>query len=83
MTSQTRPSKTRLSYGLGSLCGTLTMAIKRLAFTVVSAHENDRSEFAELVDQDDSRDIFDELPEPTHLDHGDVKLGAGKLRFMD
>ena len=32
---------------------------------------------------EDEQDLFERLPEPMHLEHGDVQYGDGKLRFLD
>jgi hypothetical protein len=31
----------------------------------------------------EDQDLFERVPEPLHLDHGDVKFGDGKFRFID
>jgi hypothetical protein len=31
----------------------------------------------------DARDVFDELPDPPHLEYGEVKYRDGRFKYLD
>ena len=72
-TAAARPS-------LSQRCLALVSAIRENVLAALAA-ENARATARDLADED--RDLFERLPEPLHLDHGEVKCGDGKFRFID
>ena len=65
------------------LCGRGIRLARGLRGAVLGAvaAEHDRAE--EEAAREEEKDIFERLPEPVHLDHGDVKYTDGKLRYLD
>jgi len=47
------------------------------------AVQDEHARAVEDAAHEDAKDIFDQLPEPPHLDYGDVKYADGKLRYLD
>jgi len=68
--------RTRLGRGLARLIG-------RLRIGVLRALAEETPSGADLAEKEGTEDLFDQLPEPVHLDHGDVKYADGKLRFLN
>ena len=63
--------------------GRLTRLIERLRTALLGALEDENIGAAQDAGRDDSKDLYERLPEPVHLDHGAVKYTDGKLRFLD
>lgn len=57
------------------------IAATRESLLVALAEEHSRAIAHDASNED--KDLFERVPEPLHLDHGDVKFGDGKFRFID
>jgi len=68
--------RTRLRRGLSGL-------IRKLRMGVLRALAEETRFGTDATERGGAKDLFDQLPEPVHLDHGDVKYADGKLRFLD
>jgi hypothetical protein len=65
------------------LCRSGGCAVRAFRSSVWAAIEQEHARVERHAAADEQRDLFDRLPEPLHLDHGDVKFTDGKLRFLD
>ena len=63
--------------------GRLTRLIERLRAAVLDALDDESVRSDQVAEWEESKDLYDRLPEPGHLDHGAVKYTDGKLRFLD
>jgi hypothetical protein len=65
---------TRLASGVRRLAGGVSGAL------IASVQEElGRSERTER----DARDLFDELPDPPHLEYGEVRYRNGRFKYLD
>lgn len=64
----------RLASTLTRLCGRLPKALLAALRDELENLETTRS---------DAKDVFDELPDPPHLDYGEVKYRDGRFKHLD
>ncbi len=65
------------------LCHSGGVAVRAFRSAVLASIEQEHARAEGHAAADEHRDLFERLPEPPHLDHGDVKFTDGKLRFLD
>jgi hypothetical protein len=65
------------------LCRNGGRALRTFRSSVWAAIDQEHARSEGQAAADEQRDLFERLPEPLHLDHGDVKFTDGKLRFLD
>lgn len=76
-------STTRRNMNPSRVGSGLARWVGRIRIGLLGAVEEESALATEEAEHEETKDIFDRLPEPVHLDHGDVKYTDGKLRFLD
>lgn len=68
---------------LARSCAALVRFLDAVGGALRAALREEQDRTRREAGKDDSRDLFDELPEPPHLEYGEVRHRDGRFKYLD